>query len=124
MPELKAHGGDRKSEEIKQVGEHQVEPAVSESSKNDNTYKTRRIKRDAPDVYEKMLAGVYASVEQAAIAAGIKKPSDRWNAPGPVEKLATLIRKRYSEQQIPQVLHWMTAKLMIEFSTSKLANDE
>lgn len=94
MPELKAHGGDRKSEEANQVREHE-----HERTQDNALYKTRRIKRDAPEVYEKMLDGEYPSVEQAAVAAGIKKPSDRWNAPGPVEKLAALIRKRYTEEE-------------------------
>ena len=105
MPELKAVGNP--------TGTNQYTPEEERKGYNSNNssqrgtsseYRTRKLKRDHPEVFERMLAGEFATVTQAEEAAGIKKPSDRWNAPGPVEKLADIIKKRYSETQTNQLI--------------------
>lgn len=63
-------------------------------------YLLDRIERDYPETYESIKAGEFKSARAAAISVGLVKKDDRWSAPGPVEKLATLIRKRYSEEEI------------------------
>ena len=86
-------------------------PSRDEKEKGDNynlssgrgtsaSYLTARIARDYPETLEDMKDGKFRSAREAAVSVGIVKKDDRWSAPGPVEKLAALIRKRYSEQQI------------------------
>jgi hypothetical protein len=62
---LGGHGGDR-------TGEQGVIGTLSRGS-NQSDYLTARIARDRPDVHDRMKAGEFASVRQAAIVAGIVK---------------------------------------------------
>ena len=93
------NGGDRRSESF-QPDNYKTEKSYGTSAE----YLTSVIARDHPDVHEAMKAGKYRSVREAAIDAGIVKPRQQWSAPGPVEKLAALIRKRYTEDQIHQLI--------------------
>lgn len=74
---------------------------VSKSSNNDATYLTRRIARDRPDILERMKLGEFTSVRQAALEAGIVKPS--FQCPLDVDRAAGLIRKHFSEEDIGQL---------------------
>lgn len=58
-----------------------------------NTYYEARLKREHPKIHADLLAGKYASVREACIAAGLKKPGDRvrqltnlWNKASPSER--------------------------------------
>lgn len=88
---LGKHGGDRKSEEVKNQGSNQK---VDKSYGETTDYLLDRIERDYPETYESVKAGEFKSARAAAISVGLVKKDDRWSAPGPVEKLAALIRKR------------------------------
>lgn len=94
------HGGDRKSEDRNQADNYQVEKSYGTSAE----YLASVIARDHPEIHEGMKAGKYRSVRQAAIEAGLVKPRDQWSAPGPIEKLAALIRKRYTPGEIADLI--------------------
>ena len=66
-PEAATHGGDRKSDE------YQVDDVNSIGAGNSATYLTARLKRDRPDIAERLVAGEFKSVRAAAIEAGIVK---------------------------------------------------
>ena len=61
-------------------------------------YLTRRIARDRPDILERMKAGEFPSVRQAALEAGIVKPS--FQCPLDPERAARLIRKHFTDIQV------------------------
>lgn len=60
-------------------------------------YLTARIARDRPDVLARMRAGEFASVHQAAIAAGIRKVTV--TVPLEPEAIARVLRRRLSAEQ-------------------------
>jgi len=74
---LAEHGGDRKSEVVRQAKSATPlkEPAGNQgrqstlNGKRDSTYLTRRIARDHPKILEQMKAGKFKSVRAAAKAA-------------------------------------------------------
>lgn len=91
------HGGDRtKTEQGDNCN-------LDKHRGNSAEYLASVIARDHPDVHEAMKEGKYRSVRQAAIEAGIIKPNDQWTAPGPINKLAEAIVRRYTTQQIEQL---------------------
>ena len=59
----------------------------------------RRLRKDRPDLLDKVVAGEM-TVNRAAIDAGFRKPQDTWTAPTDIPKLVRAIRKRYNEDQI------------------------
>lgn len=66
-----SHGGDRKTNQTNQVDNYKVEKVKGGTSAE---YLTSKIARDRPDILERMKAGEFRSVRQAAIEAGIVKP--------------------------------------------------
>ena len=56
------------------------------------TYLLKRLKRDKPELAEKVVTGEL-SASAAAVAAGIRKPT--WTAPDDPERLAARVRQRY-----------------------------
>jgi hypothetical protein len=65
---LRPHGGDRKPEAT--LLDNQV-ASGGESYGTDPDYLIARVKRDAPDVFERAMAGEFTSARSAAIAAGV-----------------------------------------------------
>ena len=61
-------------------------------------YLTARIARDRPDILERMKAGEFRSVRQAALEAGIVKP--RWSAPVDIDALVEALLRRYSADEL------------------------
>jgi hypothetical protein len=59
---------------------------------NSPAYALARLKRDSPEMAEKVVRGEL-SAHKAAVMAGIKKP--RWSAPEQPEELAVAIEKKY-----------------------------
>lgn len=66
---LGKNGGDRHSDKAKKLQADNI----SLKHGTDPLYLTSRIKRDRPDIAERMVAGEFKSVRQAAIEAGIIK---------------------------------------------------
>lgn len=62
------HGGDRKTNQVDNYNLDKTKGGTSAE------YLTRKIARDRPDILERMKAGEFRSVRQAAIEAGIIKP--------------------------------------------------
>lgn len=83
-------GGDRRSEEAKA---DQGANGTLKRGSNQAGYLTARIARDRPDILERMKAGEYRSVRQAAIEAGIVK------VPTTLEKLRKLWEKATPEER-------------------------
>ena len=75
-------------------------------------YLTRRIARDRPDVLERMKAGEFRSVRQAALEAGILKP--RASIPRDVDGAAKALRRMFSADEFVTVVRRM-------FSADELA---
>lgn len=70
-PVLADHGGDRKSEEQNQGAINTLKRGSTNS-----TYLTARLKRDAPEIADRLERGEFKSVRAAAIEAGIVKAPD------------------------------------------------
>jgi hypothetical protein len=68
---------------------------------NNADYLTRRIARHHPDILERMKAGEFASVRQAALEAGIVKPT--FTCPIEPERAARLIRKHFDAESIGKI---------------------
>lgn len=82
---LPAHGGPRRKQ-----GRHTT------LLSRDAGYQTARIARDRPDIHERMKAGEFRSVHQAAIAAGIRKVTV--TVPLEPETIARVLRRRLSTE--------------------------
>ena len=95
---LAGHGGDHKSPEVKD----QVRNTNLKSSSQTAEYLTRRIARDHPTILERMKSGEFPSVRQAALEAGIVKPS--FQCPIDVDRAARLILKWFSREDVPRLI--------------------
>ena len=100
------HGGDRKSEDRNQGDNYNLDKHRGTSS----SYLASVIARDHPEIHEGMKDGKFKSTRQAAIAAGIIKPSQTWTAPTDIEKLAVAIGKRYSNKDILRLLPFLRSE--------------
>lgn len=69
-------------------------------------YLTARIARDRPDILERMKAGEYRSVRQAALEAGIVKPY--LQIPYDPERAARAIRRHFTPDQIAALVDLLT----------------
>lgn len=92
---LAKHGGERNGEE--EAGEQGSHTTLHRGSQ----YLTRRVARDHPEILERMRAGEYPSVRQAAIEAGIVTPT--FTCPVDVQRAVGLIRKHFSEDAIAEI---------------------
>ena len=101
---LQPHGGCRnpegnnqwKSSDDKSLGQIDNDKQDQPKSKGGTSaeYLTRRIARDRPDIHQRMIAGEFSSVRQAAIEAGIVKPRESISVPSrDVAKAAATLRK-------------------------------
>lgn len=91
---LQRHGGDRKSAEVKLGKQDQGSNATLIG--RGSTYTLARLRRDAPELAQRVMAGELTA-NAAAIEAGFRKRT--WNAPVEVEALAdALIRKLGAEK--------------------------
>jgi len=86
---LGEHGGDRKSEDVFRQGDNitLVERGTSA------TYLAARLKRDFPEIADKLAAGLFRSVRAAAKAAGIVREPDI------VKAALKLVQKMTPEQR-------------------------
>lgn len=66
-PVMTTHGGDRKSDEVKNQGAN----GTLKRGQNHASYLTARIARDHPEILQRMKKGEFKSVRAAAIEAGI-----------------------------------------------------
>jgi hypothetical protein len=82
-----------------QADNHVVNRVIEYGSTNAD-YLAARIKRDHPEIAERMKAGEYASVRKAGIDAGIVKP--RISIPTEPNGAARLIRRHFTPDQIAQ----------------------
>lgn len=76
---------------------------VSKHQGTSAEYLASVIARDHPEILDGMKDGKFKSTRQAAIAAGIIKPSQTWSAPTDVEKLAVALAKRFTPEQRQQL---------------------
>jgi len=88
-------------------GNKAADNVSSFSHGNAADYLTRRIARDRPDILERMKAGEFRSVRQAALEAGIVKP--RWSAPVDIDALAAALLRRYSSDELTALKRWVTS---------------
>lgn len=72
---------------------------------NSADYLTARIKRDHPEVFERMKAGEFSSVRQAALEAGIVRKV--FQCPLDPERAAAAILKRFSGDDLRRLLRAM-----------------
>ena len=94
---LNGHGGDRRSEPVKQGDNYNLE---IEQRGTDAEYLTARIARDRPDILDDMKAGKYRSVRAAAIDAGIVKPVQRFSLPDTPEAAGKYLAGRVDVQWV------------------------
>lgn len=72
-------------------------------------YLAGRIKREAPDIFEKLVAGEYESVRKAALDAGIIKSGPKTISLGNnVKRLATTLKANYSPEQVQEIVQVLT----------------
>ena len=97
--------------------------ATSRWSKNDATsyyevasphgdradYLTRRIARDHPDILERMKAGHYRSVRQAALEAGIVKPVVQ--VPAEPERAARALLRHFNADELREIVELVLSAL-------------
>ena len=92
---LGKHGGDRKSRND-QVNN------VNLIGGNDPSYLTARIRRDNPELAEKLEAGEFKSVRAAALAAGIVQPS--FQCPADPIKASRRILRHFRDDRLTALL--------------------
>lgn len=76
------------------------------SPERDADYFTSRIARDRPDILERMKTGEYASVEAAAVDAGIRKRY--WKIPRDLDGVARALRRHFTAAQIAALIDALT----------------
>ena len=96
---LRKHGGDRRSEEAKDQG---TVGTLIESRGQTLPYLTARIRRDCPDIAERLDAGEFPSVRAAALEAGIVKPS--FQCPSDPVKAARRLRRHFKGERLAALL--------------------
>lgn len=74
---------------------------------NSADYLTARIKRDHPEVFERMKAGEFTSVRQAALAAKIVKPT--FTCPIDPERAANLILKHFELKNVKTLIQLLNS---------------
>lgn len=74
---------------------------------NNTDYLTRRIARDRPDILERMKAGEFTSVRQAALAAKIVKPT--FTCPIDPERAANLILKHFELKNVKTLIQLLNS---------------
>ena len=98
---IQSHGGVRNQPDNGKVARSQYG--------NDEEYLTGRIQRDAPEVFEKLLAGKYESVRKAAFDAGIIKRGPKTISLGrDIRKVATHLKDTYSREQVQELVQVLT----------------
>lgn len=92
---LKAHGGDRKSDAAKQ---DQGDVITLKRGSTGASYLAARLRRDAPEICDRLAAGEFPSVRAAAIEAGIVKvPTNLQKAQKAFLKLTDGEREAFAE---------------------------
>ena len=74
---------------------------------NSADYLTARIKRDQPEIAERMKAGEFSSVRQAALEAGIVKPT--FTCPIDPERAANLILKHFELKNVKTLIQLLNS---------------
>lgn len=74
----------------------------------DPSYLTARIARDRPDILERMKAGEYTSVRQAALDAGIVKPQSSFPIHD-MNRLAAALKRRLTNDQWAELVMILTS---------------
>lgn len=92
--ELKAHGGDRRSEEAKQ---NQANNVSLKQHGNSVEYIETRLREQFPEVWEKFKAGEFRSARQAGIAAGFVKDVPTVRMTDPAKAAASIVGRMGSE---------------------------
>ena len=72
-------------------------------------YLTARIKRDFPDIAERMAAGEYRSVRQAALEAGIVKPVVQ--VPAEPERAARALLRHFNADELREIVELVLSAL-------------
>jgi hypothetical protein len=97
--DIVAHGGDRKSEA------HQGSVSTL-NGKRDADYLASRIKRDHPEIHDRLLAGEYSSVRAAAIEAGIVRRTI--TIPLDVDIAAQALRRHFTPDDLATLRQLLT----------------
>lgn len=92
--ELKAHGRPKKGEEGK--GDN----VTFKVRGNDSDYIKARLRRDHPEIAERLEAGEFKSARQAGIAAGFVKNIPTLRITSDVSKIANCLKQHLDEQQL------------------------
>ena len=74
---------------------------------NASTYLARRLLRDRPDLFERLEAGEFSSVRQAALEAGIVKPT--FTCPIDPERAANLILKHFELKNVKTLIQLLNS---------------
>ena len=93
-------GGDRNSG-------NRVDNVKSVQGGNERTYLARRLLRDRPDLFERLEAGEFSSVRQAALEAGIVKPT--FTCPIDPERAANLILKHFELKNVKTLIQLLNS---------------
>jgi hypothetical protein len=99
---LAKHGGDRRSEDFQ--GSTATLKISPEAKDRGSDYRLARLKRDRPDLAERVMAGevsVYAAVREA----GIRKPTVTVTSP---ESIARSLRKHMSPDDVTALVRLLT----------------
>lgn len=96
-----------RADTAKPIAQHRRPTKEEQSLKGDNVtlfsrgnsadFLTARIARDRPDIHERMKAGEYRSVRQAALEAGIVKPA--FTCPADPDAAARTIKRHFDTEQ-------------------------
>ncbi len=102
---IRDHGGNRRSTDF-QVDNDKFEKLKGGTAEE---YLAGRIQRDAPEVFEKLLAGEYESVRKAALDAGIVKAGPKTISLGNnVKRVAATLKDNYSREQVQEIVQVLT----------------
>jgi hypothetical protein len=99
--EYTSHGGDRRSEKF-QVAISNLKGGTTAD------YLAARLKRDRPDILDKMHAGDYPSVHAAALDAGIVRP--RYSIPTEPCAAARALRRHFDEAWLKALIYELEAR--------------
>jgi hypothetical protein len=102
-PVLKLHGGDRYTQPQETQDSIRI---LSPKGGTNVEYITARLRRDRPDILEKIVSGEITSMNQAAILAGFKPKSLMIYVDPP--RIARTLRKHLTHEEVLQVIELLS----------------
>lgn len=112
--EIGQHGGDRRSEEFKVLNTN-VEKEDKRKSSDNAEYALRRLRKDAPELHQRVLSGDL-SPHAAMVEAGFRKKTI--TVPAEVEQAAEALKRHFTDAELHCIARLISPSMPISDTTT------